>query len=526
MNLKNFILLVVSLYLLACAQRGVLTGGDKDILPPEVKKTTPENQSLQFTEKLITVEFDEFIRLDNVQSQLIVSPLMETAPEIVLRGKKLVIKINDELAPNTTYSLNFGDAIKDITEGNIYPNYKYVFSTGDFIDSLSYSGTVVDAFTLLPQENIFVMLYDQLEDSIPFTQKPRYIAKSNKEGHFSITNIAAGTYQLFALNDVNSNYLFDLPNEQIGFYSESVQIDSSSNDHQINMFTETNELQYVVSIQNPTYGQLDIKMNMPANGIEVKLEEELELEEKNEQEKLKTYWMKHPIVQEEVAIVVYENDSPIDTSSVNVITQQELTDTALSITTNVRPSFDLNQHIELSFGRPIKAVDTSKIQLLEDSIAVAFTLNQDSLTTRKQHIQYDFKEKTDYVLFIQPEAFTDIYELKNDSVLQPFKTKKESNYGKLLLNISPSFNDDFLVQIFLKDQLTAEKTGKGKSNLVFNYLLPGEYMVKLMVDGNQNKKWDTGKYLEKIQPEKVIFYEGTITIQENWDNKIEWVIAP
>jgi hypothetical protein len=128
-----FVLVAATIY--SCAQRATLTGGDKDVVPPDIVTTIPANQSLNFTEKEIILEFNEFVKLSNLQNQLIVSPPMEEAPEIRVKGKKVIIKILSELQENTTYSLNFGDAIVDITEDNPYPNYKYVFSTGNYIDS-------------------------------------------------------------------------------------------------------------------------------------------------------------------------------------------------------------------------------------------------------------------------------------------------------------------------------------------------------------------------------------------------------
>jgi len=173
-TVKNISSLMLLGALWSCAQRAALTGGEKDVLPPEIVAILPENQTLNFTSKEIVVEFNEFVRLSNLQNQLIVSPLMKETPEVMIKGKKMVVKLPDGLEPNTTYSLNFGDAIIDITENNPYPNYKYVFSTGDYIDSLSYSGKVLNAEDLSPKAAVFVMLYNQLADSVPLKQKPNY----------------------------------------------------------------------------------------------------------------------------------------------------------------------------------------------------------------------------------------------------------------------------------------------------------------------------------------------------------------
>jgi uncharacterized protein (DUF2141 family) len=496
-------------------------------LPPAVKETIPENQSINFIEKTITVEFNEFISLTNLTSQLIVSPLMEETPDITAKGKKLVIKLKGELKPNTTYSLNFGDAIADITEGNTYPNYKYVFSTGSFIDSLNYEGNVIGAFDLMPKENVFVMLYDEFEDSIPKTKKPRYIAKTDKNGQFQITNISKGVYKLFALTDINSNYLFDLPNEEIGFYNELVQIDSSLTDNKIYLFTENTDLQYVTKSANPAYGKIEIDFNLPADSITVESLNTyivVDIEEVAEDKKKKNFWLLDPTFLEKLDLVVYNNSTIIDTVEIKLIKSDLFLDSTLTVSTNVGPKFDLNTAIQFTAVHPIAAFDTTKISLLEDSLKVNFKLAKDSINSRKYNLIYSFKEKTNYTLFVEPNTFKGIYGLENDTILKTFKTKRESDYGNLVLNVSPPFTENYIVYLILKNKIIETRYGSKGASFTFNYLAAGDYDVKLIVDNNNNGVWDTGIYDEKLQPEKVIYYEGKISIQENWDNNIEWII--
>jgi Big-like domain-containing protein len=527
LTLNHIVPIFFALFLISCAQRSALSGGDKDILPPEVKEEIPANETTNFIEKTITVEFNEFISLDNLSSQLIVSPLMDETPDIAVKGKKLVVKIKSELKPNTTYSLNFGDAIKDITEGNIYPNYKYVFSTGSFIDSLNYEGKVIGAFDLTPKENFFVMLYDEFEDSIPKTKKPRYIAKTNKDGDYQITNISKGKYKLFALTDINSNYLFDLPNEEIGFYNELIQIDSSKTNNTIYSFTENTDLQYVTKSSNTAYGKIVLEFNMPADSIIIKsLNEDisLDIEEVSDDKKKKTFWLSDPSFTEKLDIVVYNNKAIIDTLELELINPDLFLDSTLTVNTNVGVKFDLNTAIQFTTAQPIAGIDTSKISLLEDSIKVDFKFTQDSVNIRRYNLIYPFKEKTDYLLFAESSVFTDIYGLQNDTILKTFKTKRESDYGNLVLNVTPNITDNYIIHFTLNNKIVETRYGVGKAVFNFDYLTAGRYGIKLIVDRNNNKSWDTGNYNEKLQPEEVIYYEGKIAIEENWDNKIDWII--
>ena len=201
----------------ACANVVSPTGGPKDETPPTVIRSIPENFSPNFSSTQIRVFFDEFVTLSNLRQQLLVSPPMEIQPEIRIKGRSIIIDIEEELRPNTTYNLFFGDAIRDITEGNPIENFQFVFSTGDYVDSLSLGGTVVNAFTLQPEEGVSVMLYENPYDSIPYKERPVYFSRTSKEGQFLISNMREGSYLLFALKDNNANYLFDLPDEMIAF---------------------------------------------------------------------------------------------------------------------------------------------------------------------------------------------------------------------------------------------------------------------------------------------------------------------
>jgi hypothetical protein len=207
----------------ACAKMGSLAGGPMDEAPPEVVKSDPENYSTNFDGQTIEITFDEFIQLDNVNQNLVISPPLENRPDVRLRKTSIVIELENELRENTTYTLNFGSAIKDNNEGNELTNYEFVFSTGNYLDSLSIGGNILQAFNLQPtEEPVHVMLYENLSDSVVYKELPVYIGKSTKEGTYRINNIKEDTFKLFALDDVNNNFLFDLPNEQIAFLDTSI----------------------------------------------------------------------------------------------------------------------------------------------------------------------------------------------------------------------------------------------------------------------------------------------------------------
>ena len=211
-----------------CANPVTPTGGLKDIQPPKTVKCTPPNSSTYFLAKEIKIEFDEFVQLKDPNNQITISPPWLPNTDYKIRGKSIIIKLNDSLHANTTYSFNFGDAISDITENNVSRNFIYVFSTGSYIDSLSLDGQIIDAFDLTQQKDVLAMLYLDNNDSIPFDSlpykvKPYYLTRTNEKGEFRLINLSDASFKIFALKDINSSFTYDLPDEKIAFLDTLVK---------------------------------------------------------------------------------------------------------------------------------------------------------------------------------------------------------------------------------------------------------------------------------------------------------------
>ena len=209
-----------------CANAVAPTGGPKDERPPVVVEALPENHSINFTGKKIEITFDEYITLENANQNVMISPPLSEKPDIKLKNKTVVIKFKEDLASNTTYTINFGAAIKDLHEGNLFKDYVYSFSTGDHIDTLAIAGKVLNASDKKPVDGVYVSLYAadrENVDSLPMTTIPDYITKTDKEGKFSLNGLADKKYLVFALKDANANLYFDLPNEEVAFLDTMVQ---------------------------------------------------------------------------------------------------------------------------------------------------------------------------------------------------------------------------------------------------------------------------------------------------------------
>lgn len=209
---------VTSFLFLNCAREVAPTGGEKDVTPPKVLKMKPENNTRNFDQKRVMIQFDEFISMKAITENLVVSPPLETKPEVKQKGKKIIIDLSEsELKDSTTYSLDFGASIADLNEGNILYNFNYIFSTGDNLDTLRVKGRIKDAYTHEMLENVTISLYRDLTDSAPAQIIPDYRTKLNKRGEFEFLNLQEGEYRLFANDDGNRNYLYDQPTEKIGF---------------------------------------------------------------------------------------------------------------------------------------------------------------------------------------------------------------------------------------------------------------------------------------------------------------------
>ncbi len=213
---------MVLLYGAGCANQVTPEGGPRDTDPPRVLNSIPPNLSPRITETSFRIDFDEFVDLKNPMNEIFISPPLKKPMETRLRGKSLIIRLLDTLAANTTYSISFGNALTDLTEGNILTGFRYVFSTGDRIDSLSLRGNVAGAFDRQPQKDVIVALYLDHYDTIPFDSLPLrvppfYITKTDPQGNFTFSNLRQGPFKLFALNDQNGDLIFNQPTEKIAF---------------------------------------------------------------------------------------------------------------------------------------------------------------------------------------------------------------------------------------------------------------------------------------------------------------------
>ena len=262
-------LLGMTIVFFSCAQILNPGGGAKDTTAPRVVKYIPDSAAINFKGKEINIAFDEYIQLRDLNSQLIVSPPLETQPEVKLVKNKIInLEFKEPLKDNTTYTINFGNAIADITEGNVKENFQYVFSTGSFIDSLSLTGSVMYAQDLKTEKNVLVMLYSDFSDSVVFKRKPDYFGKTKADGSFQINNIRSGKYKVVALKDEDGNFVYTPAAEYFAFADSLVDLTKNKKVN-LHLFKEEEQKLFLRKMA-PGYGSVTLIFSKGVNKIEIK----------------------------------------------------------------------------------------------------------------------------------------------------------------------------------------------------------------------------------------------------------------
>lgn len=519
--------------LLQCARRGNPTGGPKDEDPPVLLRAEPENMTTNFDAQEIRLYFDEYVKLEDVQEQLIVSPPLKYLPEISPQGgadKVVEIKLKDTLRENTTYTLNFGQSITDHNEGNPNSFLTYVFSTGDYIDSLTVLGVVKDAFNRKADEFISVMLYEldtAYTDSTIYKRPPNYITNTlDSAVIFTLRNLKEGKYALFGLKDEGKNNLFDQNVDKIAFIQDTVTLPTDST-YLLTLFKEIPN--YSSSV--PSYAARNkIIFGYYGDGKDVRIDLLSDLPDtvrtkilKEKDKDTLNFWFTPFEMDSLIFTVTHENLKVIDTFTVK---SRKVGIDSLTLSPNQRGSLGFNEPFYIDATTPLVAIDTLQMSMLKkDSIPVLFTAELDTMEN-KVDLDFEVEPNEVYSLSMLPGAIMDFFGQTNDTLTYNLSTKSLADYGNLRFTIT---TDSLAYPLIV--QLTDEK-GKTKREIhaakprifEFNALEPSKYLVRIIFDTNGNQKWDTGNYLQRIQPEKVTYYPDVIEVRANWELEQTFII--
>lgn len=524
----GFILLML-LSLTRCANMQRPTGGPKDSLPPKLLEVSIPNFSTNFTEKRITLRFDEFIKLNNQYKEFSISPDVEDIVDYRVRKKDLVITLPDSLEENTTYTINFGKGLVDYNESNPFIDYNYVFATGDELDSLSISGSVINGFTKQfdqkKDENIKILLIPTSQDSIFGKRKANIFANVDTSGNFKFNNLREDTYRIYALKEQNNDRIFNGNDEWIGFIEDSIYLDRDITDIKLEITKAyPKDFRTLEKKFEPT-GHILLTFTKPLEQPKTKILFPAELDEN----KIEKYSLHYDSAK------IYIPKTELDSIKIELTDGNEIMDT-IFIRTNKNAKFDREvkpilsitnkvdrvRHITLTSESPLANVDKSKILIHEDSISRRnFQLQQDTVNRNLYHIRYNWRPKRDYELVIQEGAMRTPFEDTNVESKTRFTLDESDNYGNINFTVNGLDSTmNYIVELIDEaKEKVFDRRSLHASNPQINYTnYPGgKYSIRIIYDENNNGRWDPADVYAKKQAENIWYLNKTFTIRANWD---------
>jgi hypothetical protein len=429
-------------------------------LPPILLKANPSDSSLNFNDKTIVFSFNEYVDADNYQQEMIISPIPSNTPTVTRKLQTVTVKLRDTLEPNTTYTINFGDAIKDVNEGNIMRNFTYTFSTGSYFDSLEFRGNVLVAETGEVDTTLTVMLHQTNIDSAVIKEKPRYIAKTDGRGNFRFKNLPPDTFYVYALKDEGGSYLYMDKTQLFAFADSAVIVTSNTKPVTLNAYN-VKETGTAAKAQAAPSGRsaraADKRLKFSTNLVG------------NEQDLLDKF--------------VFTFETPLK-------------------------SFDSTK---IRFTRDSTYTPLAGYSWEKDSIMKTVKLN------------YAWQENVMHHIIVEKDFATDTLGqqlLKADTI--SFKTKERRDYGKLTIrfrNLDLSKNP---VLLFVLNNDVKKSFPLTSTTFTQALFPPGEYNLRILHDANKNGVWDPGEFFGKRrQPELVKPVTRTINIKPNTDTPFD-----
>lgn len=580
----TIIFIILFIITQACASIGRPEGGPYDETPPRFIQSNPEPYATNNKRSKINIEFDEYIKLENVNEKVIISPPQVQQPEIRPRGKRVAINLLDSLKDNTTYTIDFGDAIVDNNEGNVLDNFTFTFSTGEQIDTLTISGILLNAENLEPIKGMLVGLHSNLADSA-FTKLPlERVGRSDSRGKFSIRGIAPGEYKIYALLDADQNFAFTQKSEAIAFindttfspwveerikqdtiWKDSITVDSIReikythylpDNILLKAFKEEFYSQYLIKSERLTPEKFTLYFNKYSDtlptlkGLNFNHEDAFIIESTLKNDTIH-YWIKDSLLAKQDTLSFELNYLYTDTlnqlvpktDTLRMVSRQKKTNVKeekkksqneeketlfYGVTTHCGNPMEVYGQIAFEFLEPMISYEVDSIHLTQkvDTLwhDVEFKFEQDSLQLRRFNLYCDWEPGQEYKLVVDSATFKSIYGLHSNKIEQPFKVRSLDEYGHIYFNIT-GLNDSpaFVELLNTKDEVIRTVTVKnGRAD--FYFLQPGKYAARLIEDKNNNGKWDTGSFEEKRQPENVYYYPEFIEFMANWEATQDWDI--
>ena len=557
---KSLSIVLAALVLVGCANRGVgPQGGPKDSIPPMAVKSVPENGTVNFTGKRIEITFNEYIQLDNISANLLMSPPQQRPPDVKARGKRVLVQFADTLRDSTTYTLDFGDAICDYTEKNPIHGYSFGFSTGPTIDTLETTGFVLDAENLKPKKGIIVGIHEDLSDTA-FTKHPFLrIARTDSAGFYRISNMHAGTYRLYAVDDVSRDNRLT-PGESIAFAPQTITVtppDTTAQDSlpahndTLYLFQPQQQRLYLQRTTREEQHRIRIAFSTGPDSLPA-------IRPLADSLNYTTYFSKH----RDTVMIWLLDSASIRPDSLYFEVRYRRTDSLfhlewatdtvlarwraprlsakaqealernrrnrrLGIKTNASKNFEIYDTLRLTAATPLALIREEAIHLYErkdkdtNVYVVPFTIApHDTLPLHLQFIA-NLEPGKKYELCLDSAALTDVYGITHIAGTYSLKLKTPEDYSTIRVKLEP-FDPSMRIQVLNGQEKVLREQSAEPDGALFRFLKPDAYFLRMYKDENGDGKWTTGSWDDKRQPEKVYTNPTKIQTKSNWDFEETW----
>ena len=562
---KTVYIIVATLLLASCANRGIgPQGGPKDSIPPVPLRYDPEPGTLEFKGKRIEVTFNEYLQLNDVSSNLLMSPPQQTPPDVKVWGKKLLVQFQDTLRDSTTYTLDFGDAVCDYHEKVPLHGFSFYFSTGSEIDTLETTGYVYDAATLNPVKGVLVGIHSSMEDSAFVSQPFLRIAKTDSAGFFRIANIHPGTYRLYAVEDMSKDYRLTI-GEALAFQEEPITVngerlavngeDSVSSDSiavngaQLLLFKEFKPKVYLQRTMRDEQHRIQISFSAsPDSLIQLHpLTDSLSYHmQVSKNRDTITLWLLDSLSikqdslffearyrrSDSVFNLEWNTDTlraiwraPKMTAKMREAQERRNRNRRLDLKTNARKGFEIYDTLRLSCSTPLARIEKDSMHIVEKNEngeqSMPFELAPYDTLPMELLFLATYKPGANYELRIDSGALHDVYDVTHIAGSYPFEMKSESDYSTLRVKLNP-FVPNARIQVLDKQDKVLRELPAVPEGALFEYLPPETYYIRLYIDENGDGKWTTGNWPEHRQPEPIYYFPESIQTKSNWDFEEEW----
>ena len=511
--------LIVSIIFTSCAQVGTPTGGGIDNEPPIILEMIPQPGSTGVkTDKggMISVTFDEYVNVKSLNSQLLVSPLLPQGLQWTMKGKTVTFVWNDELEEDKTYVFQFGDAVVDIREGNSVDNFVYAFSTGDHLDTLSVSGSVVDVFTSEPKSGVRVLMYDAstTSDSIYLGAKPMFVGTTNESGVFSISYLPSGRYKIMAIEDNDRNYVLT-PGEGLAIFEEDVVVDGNVIIETPLRMQKTNEegVKYFEKSNRDSLGLVSIVLSGGLNFFDIIETDGLEFFHKDE-----NLWVMSGDNEGDGGDIVWCGNDTLNFEEIEVVQMEEFTSVK-----GPEGKVVSSNKAEFIFSRPLENVADSMFELvMSDSLLLELdSIYIDELYPFKVSVEGKFKRGNSFELRVAPGGVSGYGGVVfSDTVSFKWSVFEKKELGELRVTIDKTGWVELLASNGVS---VATKKLNATGFVVFNDLTPGTYQLKWTSDPDGDGIWEGVNLLHWRSPDEAQLLKSKVKIKADWSHEVEWV---